>query len=61
MIDLRCHTLSGIDDGSSNDKMSLQMARKAVLEGIHTIVATPTIKMNAILTKKKISYEMFRN
>lgn len=41
MIDLHCHILPGIDDGASSDAESLSMARRAVEDGIHTVVATP--------------------
>lgn len=41
MIDLHCHILAGLDDGPQSMKESLSMARKALDDGIHTIVATP--------------------
>ena len=41
MIDLHCHILPGIDDGPDHIDESIEMARQAVLDGIHTIVATP--------------------
>ena len=41
MIDLHCHILPGLDDGSSSEEESLAMARLALQDGIHTIVATP--------------------
>ncbi|MFF2594203.1 tyrosine-protein phosphatase [Priestia megaterium] len=41
MIDLHCHILHGIDDGAQKVEESLKMAKKAVSEGIRTIVATP--------------------
>ncbi|RCU49473.1 capsular biosynthesis protein [Corallincola holothuriorum] len=41
MIDLHCHLLPGVDDGASSISESLEMARIAVHEGIHTAVATP--------------------
>lgn len=41
MIDLHCHILPGIDDGPVSQDESLAMARCAVEDGIHTIVATP--------------------
>ena len=41
MIDLHCHILPGIDDGSGSLEESLSMARLAMEDGIHTIVATP--------------------
>ncbi|MFK4307400.1 protein-tyrosine phosphatase [Bacillus sp. RC242] len=41
VIDLHCHILPGVDDGAGVVTDSLEMARQAVAEGIHTIVATP--------------------
>lgn len=41
MIDLHCHILPGIDDGAKDLSESIQMARKALEQGIQTIVATP--------------------
>ncbi|OVE34096.1 tyrosine protein phosphatase [Priestia aryabhattai] len=41
MIDLHCHILPGVDDGAQTIEDSLHMAKKAVAEGIHTILATP--------------------
>jgi protein-tyrosine phosphatase len=41
LIDLHCHILPGIDDGPADIEESLDMARLAVLDGIHTVVATP--------------------
>lgn len=43
MIDLHCHILPGIDDGSKSLEMSLQMARIAVADGIRTLACTPHI------------------
>ncbi|WP_409295954.1 tyrosine-protein phosphatase [Peribacillus sp. SCS-26] len=41
MIDIHCHILPGMDDGPENNYKSLDLARAAVEEGLHTIVATP--------------------
>lgn len=41
MIDLHCHILPGVDDGAKTLNDSLIMAKRAVSEGIHTIIATP--------------------
>jgi len=41
MIDLHCHILPGLDDGSRSTEQSVEMARIAAGEGIHQIVATP--------------------
>ena len=41
MIDLHCHILHGVDDGPQSIEESLSMARAAVNDGIHSVVATP--------------------
>lgn len=41
MIDVHCHILPGIDDGSPDIEASLTMAKMAASDGIHTIIATP--------------------
>lgn len=41
MIDIHCHILPGVDDGAKHMEESLSMARAAVKNGIHTIIATP--------------------
>jgi protein-tyrosine phosphatase len=41
MIDIHSHILPGIDDGAKTMQDSISMAKKAVSEGIHTIIATP--------------------
>ena len=43
MIDLHCHILPGIDDGSPDLETSLEMARIAVADGIETMACTPHI------------------
>ena len=43
MIDLHCHMLPGIDDGSPDEATSLEMARVAVADGIETAACTPHI------------------
>ncbi|RDU35616.1 tyrosine protein phosphatase [Neobacillus piezotolerans] len=41
MIDIHCHILPGVDDGAKTVEESVEMAREAVKEGIHAIIATP--------------------
>ena len=41
MIDIHCHILPGIDDGSRNMSMSVEMAEIAKKRGTDIIVATP--------------------
>ena len=43
MIDLHCHMLPGIDDGASDLRMALEMARMAVADGITMTACTPHI------------------
>lgn len=42
-IDTHCHIIPGVDDGPSDMKTSLEMAKLASEDGISTIVATPHI------------------
>jgi protein-tyrosine phosphatase len=41
MVDIHCHILPGIDDGSKSWDMTKEMCRVAAADGIHHIVATP--------------------
>lgn len=41
MIDLHCHLLPGLDDGSKNMATSLQLARAAVANGVEYALLTP--------------------
>jgi tyrosine-protein phosphatase YwqE len=43
VIDLHSHILPGIDDGAPTLEVSLEMARIAVADGIHTMACTPHI------------------
>ena len=43
MIDLHSHILPGIDDGATSLEVSLEMARIAVADGVHTMACTPHI------------------
>jgi protein-tyrosine phosphatase len=44
VIDLHCHILPGVDDGSLDFDDSLAMARQAVNDGIERVCATPHIR-----------------
>jgi protein-tyrosine phosphatase len=43
MIDIHTHILPGLDDGPENEEESIMLARSAVENGTHTIVATPHV------------------
>ncbi|HLS61658.1 MAG TPA: CpsB/CapC family capsule biosynthesis tyrosine phosphatase [Virgibacillus sp.] len=47
MIDLHCHIIPGVDDGAQTEADSLAMARAAIANGIHTVIATPHHKNGA--------------
>ena len=49
MIDLHCHILPNLDDGSQSQEESIAMGRRAMEDGVHTIVATPHT-LNGIYT-----------
>lgn len=44
MIDLHCHILPGVDDGSLDLADSLGMGRQAAVDGIEAVCATPHIR-----------------
>jgi len=46
VIDIHCHILPGVDDGARTLEDSIEMARAAAAQGIHTIVATPHHRNN---------------
>ena len=43
LIDLHCHVIPGIDDGSPDLQTSLKMARMSVADGLSVIAWTPHI------------------
>lgn len=68
MIDIHTHILPGVDDGAQTEDDSIEMAKAAVEEGIHTIIATPHHKNGSydnvrenILTYTKILNELFQS
>lgn len=41
MIDIHCHILPGLDDGSDSVETSLKMAEMAIADGVTHVIATP--------------------
>jgi protein-tyrosine phosphatase len=62
VIDIHCHILSEIDDGPSDIKESIEMAKIASFDGTTKIVATPHIKdtLHPVAAIKK-SIEVLNN
>jgi len=65
MIDIHSHILPGLDDGAQTEADSIAMAKAAVDQGIHTIIATPHHKngkydneRNAIIQHTEILSEL---
>jgi len=52
MIDLHCHLLPGVDDGPKELAVTLEMARIAVDDGVHTIACTPHIYPGMYMNNK---------
>ncbi len=46
MIDLHTHVLPGVDDGARTMEDSRMLARKAALEGVRTMAATPHVRFD---------------
>lgn len=57
MIDIHSHILPGLDDGASTWEDSLEMARLAVEDGIHTIVASPHLFRNRTVNLAEINHK----
>jgi len=53
LIDIHNHILPGIDDGPKTEQDSIAMAKYAVDQGIHTVVATPHHKNGRFNNKKE--------
>jgi protein-tyrosine phosphatase len=41
MVDIHCHILPGLDDGSDSVETSLKMAEMAIADGVTHVIATP--------------------
>jgi protein-tyrosine phosphatase len=49
-VDLHFHLLPGVDDGPADMDASLELARRAIADGIGTVVATPHVRTDLGLT-----------
>lgn len=60
MIDIHCHILPYVDDGSDSMEDSLEMARMAAASGITSIIATPHCNLPYAEEKNYRSQELAR-
>lgn len=60
MIDLHCHILPGVDDGSRSLEESVAMAREAVAGGVSVVVATPHVRADFPTTADAIEEGVHR-
>ncbi|HET7485489.1 MAG TPA: CpsB/CapC family capsule biosynthesis tyrosine phosphatase [Solirubrobacterales bacterium] len=58
MIDLHCHILPGVDDGSLDLADSLGMARQAAGDGIEAVCATPHIRHDHDVRIEEIAHRV---
>jgi len=53
MVDIHCHILPGIDDGSRSWEMTAAMCRMAAADGVTHIVATPHANYNYVYNRER--------
>lgn len=61
MIDIHCHILPGLDDGSKHMEESIQMARIAYKQGITKLIATPHHRTHRFDNEKQVVLEAVNN
>ena len=57
-IDIHCHVLPGVDDGSSDMDETMEMLRIAEKNGISDMIVTPHYKQGRVGTPRKVIGEM---
>ena len=57
-IDVHCHVLPGVDDGSQNMDDTLEMLKTAEKNGISDMIVTPHYKQGRVGTPRKVIGEM---
>lgn len=60
IIDIHCHILHGVDDGSKSLEEAVNALKKASEEGIKTIILTPHYRKNMFETPTEKIIEQFR-
>ena len=61
MIDIHCHVLPGVDDGSRNLNESIEMLQMAASVGVKVIYATPHAKKRVDWAKYEAAYHATAN
>ena len=57
-VDVHCHVLPGVDDGSSNMEESLEMLKIAMENGISDVIVTPHYKHGRVGTPREVVGKM---
>lgn len=60
MIDIHCHILPNLDDGSRDTENSLAMAEFAFEDGIRTIIATPHFIPEIFYTQTEVVFDRIK-
>ena len=58
MIDLHSHILPGLDDGARTPSESVEIARRAVLDGVTAMAATPHVRADFPTTSRQMEWEL---
>ena len=58
MIDLHSHILPGLDDGARTPDESVEIARRAVLDGVTAMAATPHVRGDFPTTWRQMEWEL---
>lgn len=60
-VDIHCHVLPGVDDGSPNMDITMEMLRIAEENGISDMIVTPHYKQGRVGTPREVIGKMIRD
>ena len=58
LIEMHCHILPGVDDGSKDTETSVKMLRRLALQGAEAVVLTPHYYSDSISLADLLGYIM---
>ena len=59
IVDVHCHIMPGIDDGSRDITETLKMLKIAQSEGITHMIATPHLKVGIVMLHRRMLRNLF--